>query len=39
MVGDDRGVEGPMELMGLVGAVTDGRSYCPPEPRSVEVET
>ena len=38
MVGGGRGVAGPKELMGLVGAVTDGRSYSPPTPRSVEVE-
>ena len=31
-----RGVAGPKELMGLVGAVTDGRAS--PAPRSVEVE-
>jgi hypothetical protein len=33
-----RGVAGPKELMGLVGAVTDRRAYSPPTPRSVEVE-
>jgi hypothetical protein len=33
MVGGDRGVAGPKELMGFVGAVTDGRAYSPPEPR------
>ncbi len=38
MVGGDRGVAGPKELMVLVGAVTDGRAYSPPTPRSVEVE-
>jgi hypothetical protein len=37
MVGGDRGVAGPKELMGLVGAVTDCRAYSPPTPRSVEV--
>ncbi len=38
MVGGGRGVVGPKELMGLVGAVTDHRFYSPPGPRSVEVE-
>ncbi len=38
MVGVGRGVAGPKELMGLVGSVTDHRSYSPPAPRSVEVE-
>jgi hypothetical protein len=38
MVGDGRGVAGPKELMGLVGAVTDPRAYSPPTPRSVEVD-
>jgi hypothetical protein len=38
MVGGDRGVAGPKELMGLVVTVTDGRAYSPPTPRSVEVE-
>ena len=38
MVGGDRVVAGPKELMGLVGAVTDCRAYSPPTPRSVEVE-
>ena len=38
MVGGGRGVAGSKELMGLVGAVTDCRSYSPPVPRSVEVE-
>jgi hypothetical protein len=38
MVGGGRGVAGPKELMGLVGAVTDNRTYSPPTPRSVEVE-
>ena len=34
MVGGVRVVAGPKELMGLVGAVTDYRSYSPPTPRS-----
>jgi hypothetical protein len=38
MVGGGRGVSGPKELMGLVVAVTDGRAYSPPTPRSVKVE-
>ncbi len=38
MVGGSRGVAGPKELMGLVDTVTDGRTYTPPAPRSVEVE-
>ena len=38
MVGGGRGVAGPKELMGLVGAVTDHRAYSPPAPRSVVVE-
>ena len=38
MVGGGRGVAGPKEWMGLVGAVTDCRAYSPPTPRSVEVE-
>ncbi len=38
MVGDGRGVAGPKELMGLGGAVTGGRAYSPPTPRSVVVE-
>jgi hypothetical protein len=38
MVGGGRGVEGPKELMGLVGVVTDCMAYSPPTPRSVEVE-
>ena len=38
MVGGGRGVTGPKELMGLVGAVTDGRAYSLPAPRSVDVE-
>jgi len=38
MVGGGRGVAGPKELMGLVGVVTDRRSYSPPTPRSVEVD-
>ena len=38
MVGGGRGVTGPKELMGLVGAVTDRRAYSPPAPRSVVVE-
>ena len=38
MVGDGRGVAGPKELMGLGGAVTDGRAYSPPTPRSVVAE-
>ncbi len=38
MVGGGRGVAGPKELMGLVGAVTDRRAYSPPAPRFVEVE-
>ena len=37
IVGGGRGVAGPKEWMGLVGAVTDGRAYSPPAPRSVEV--
>ncbi len=39
MVGGGRGVAGPKELMGLGGTVTDGRTYSPPTPRSVDVET
>jgi hypothetical protein len=38
MNGGGRGVGGPKELMGLVDAVTDGRAYSPPAPRSVDVE-
>ena len=38
MVGGGRGVAGPKELMGLGGAVTGGRAYSPPTPRSVVVE-
>jgi hypothetical protein len=38
MVGGSRGVTGPKELLGFVGAVTDHRPYSPPTPRSVEVE-
>ena len=38
MVGGDRGVAGPKELMGLGGAVTGGRAYSPRTPRSVVVE-
>ncbi len=38
MVGGGRGVAGPKELMGLGDAVTDGRAYSPPAPRSVDVE-
>ena len=37
MVGGVRRVAGPKELMGLGGAVTDGRAYSPPAPRSVDV--
>ena len=36
LVGGGGGAAGPKELMGLVGAVTDGRVS--PAPRSVEVE-
>jgi hypothetical protein len=36
MVGGDRGVTVPKELMGLFGAVTDCRAYSSPAPRSVE---
>jgi hypothetical protein len=39
MVGGVRGESGPKELMGLADDVTDCRSYSPPTPRSVEVET
>jgi hypothetical protein len=38
MVGGGRGVAGPKEWMGLVGAVTDCRAYSPATPRSVELE-
>ena len=38
MVGGGHGVVGPKVLMGLVDAITDGRAYSPPAPRSVEVE-
>ena len=39
MVGVGRGVAGPKELMGLGDAVTGGRAYSPPTPRSVVVES
>ena len=39
MVGGGRGVAGPKELMGLVGAAKDGRAYSPPAPRSVDTES
>jgi hypothetical protein len=38
MVGGVGGVSGPKELMGLVDAVTDDRSYPQSGPRSAEVE-
>ena len=38
MVGGGGGVSGPKELMGWVDAVTDGRAYPHPAPRSAEVE-
>ena len=38
VVGGDRGVPGPKELMGFVSAFTDGRAYSPLAPHSVEVE-
>ena len=37
LVGGGGGAAGPKELMGLVGAVADGRAYPPPTPRFTKV--